>query len=113
MKNTINYKMKTINIDINEIINNINNTNLLFDSDFEVKILKNRVNISYDNFLKTYNIIGCQYNRCLKNVCFDMEDYINRGIYTNMVNFINENNLNKKYNYMKKADELILRILNS
>lgn len=88
-------------IDIDEIINNINNKNILFDSDFEVELVKNRINISYDDFLT-------KYNRCLMYICFDMENCLDKEIYENMINFINESNLNKKYNYMKKVDELII-----
>lgn len=82
--------------------------NLLFDSDFEFKLVKNRINLSYDRFLTEYNIVECQYNRCLIYVCFDMENCLDKEIYENMINFINENNLNKKYNYMKKVDVLII-----
>lgn len=43
--------------DIDELIDNIKNTNLLFDSDFEMNLVKDRENILFYNFSKTYNIV--------------------------------------------------------
>lgn len=37
-----------------------------------------------------------------------MQNQLDKDIYENMTDFINENNLIKKYIYMKKVDGLIL-----
>jgi hypothetical protein len=97
-----------INDDIDKIINIFENKDLLWDNDFEQKILKDRINISYEKFMENIKIIENQYNRCLYYVNFDIENSLDKIIYENMTKFIKESNFQIKYNTMKIIDDIIL-----
>lgn len=90
-----------------EIIDILDNKNLLYDSSIEREILKERINISYEGFLKLYKNIENQYNRCLKYVNFNRENEIENTLYEYMVSFINIERYQEKYNLMKQIDKII------
>lgn len=97
----------TKNNDLDEIICLLENNNLLANDNFEQGILKNRIDISYIDFINIYNTVVSQYKRCLSCIEFDMKNSLDKIIYDNMYKFINETDLKKRYNIMKITDNII------
>ena len=79
---------------MDEIINVLNKSNILYNNTIEQEMLYNRINISYESFLKSYKDIENQYNRCLKYTKFDNNNETDCILYRNIMVF-----------YMKKFDE--------
>jgi hypothetical protein len=69
-----------INNDIDKIIHIFEKEDLLWDNNFEQELLKNRINISYDNFINTHKTVEKQYRRCLTYVNFNMENELDETI---------------------------------
>lgn len=93
--------------DLDNLIYLLENNNLLADNIFEQELLKNRLNITYNNFINIYNNVELQYKRCLSYIEFNLENKLDKLVYENIYNFINESDLQIKYNIMKTTDNII------
>lgn len=97
-----------INNDIENILEKIKNTSLLWDGEDETKILLDRINISFQKFILIYDSIEKQYNRCLKYASFNLENEMEKTLNEEILKFININELYEKYKIMQKIDNIII-----
>lgn len=93
---------------IDELLNVFENQCSLWGSEDEIKLLKNRINISFSEFSIIYKTVEDQYNRCLTYVNFDIENKLDKILYENMMEFVKTNKLNEKYKIMQVTDNIIM-----
>ena len=97
-----------INGKIEELLDTFKNKCLLWDSEDEVKLLKNRINISFSDFSIIHKTVEDQYDRCLNYINFDIENKLDKIIYENMIKFVTINKLDEKYKIMQVTDNIIM-----
>lgn len=101
-----------INDDIINIINILENKNILQDNKYngknETELLMKRKDISFETFSMIHKNVESQYIRCLNYVEFNLGNDLDKIIYKNIKLFINVNNLEEKYEYMKIIDNIII-----